>query len=181
MFPMISNLSEFEEAKETLMIELEKEKRRGREVPEKVNVGLMIEVPALIFQLDAILEQADFISIGTNDLAQFLFACDRGNPRLTERYDVLSSPFLKMMGEIVEKADKHGVYCSVCGEMAGNPIEAMALIGLGFRNLSMSGSSFGRVKSMVRSANVGELSDYIHTVAQIAKKEPPAPINFLCL
>lgn len=170
MFPMISNLSEFEEAKETLMIELEKEKRRGREVPEKVNVGLMIEVPALIFQLDAILEQADFISIGTNDLAQFLFACDRGNPRLTERYDVLSSPFLKMMGEIVEKADKHGVYCSVCGEMAGNPIEAMALIGLGFRNLSMSGSSFGRVKSMVRSANVGELSDYIHTLLKSQKK-----------
>lgn len=170
MFPMISNLSEFEEAKETLMIELEKEKRRGREVPEKVNVGLMIEVPALIFQLDAILEQADFISIGTNDLAQFLFACDRGNPRLTERYDVLSSPFLKMMGEIVEKADKHGVYCSVCGEMAGNPIEAMALIGLGFRNLSMSGSSFGRVKSMVRSANVGELSDYIHTLLKSQKR-----------
>lgn len=170
MFPMISNLSEFEEAKETLMIELEKEKRRGREVPEKVNVGLMIEVPALIFQLDAILEQADFISIGTNDLAQFLFACDRGNPRLTERYDVLSSPFLKMMGEIIEKADKHGVYCSVCGEMAGNPIEAMALIGLGFRNLSMSGSSFGRVKSMVRSANVGELSDYIHTLLKSQKK-----------
>ena len=170
MFPMISNLSEFEEAKETLMIELEKEKRRGREVPEKVNVGLMIEVPALIFQLDAILEQADFISIGTNDLAQFLFACDRGNPRLTERYDVLSSPFLKMMGEIVEKADKHEVYCSVCGEMAGNPIEAMALIGLGFRNLSMSGSSFGRVKSMVRSANVGELSDYIHTLLKSQKK-----------
>ena len=170
MFPMISNLNEFEEAKETLMIELEKEKRRGREVPKKVNVGLMIEVPALIFQLDAILEKADFISIGTNDLAQFLFACDRGNPRLTERYDVLSSPFLKMMGEIVEKANKHGVYCSVCGEMAGNPIEAMALIGLGFRNLSMSGSSFGRVKSMVRSANAGDLSDYIHTILKSQKK-----------
>ncbi len=170
MFPMISNLNEFEEAKETLMIELEKEKRRGREVPKKVNVGLMIEVPALIFQLDAILEKADFISIGTNDLAQFLFACDRGNPRLTERYDVLSSPFLKMMGEVVEKANKHGVYCSVCGEMAGNPIEAMALIGLGFRNLSMSGSSFGRVKSMVRSANAGDLSDYIHTLLKSQKK-----------
>lgn len=170
MFPMISNLNEFEEAKETLMIELEKEKRRGRDVPKKVNVGLMIEVPALIFQLDAILEKADFISIGTNDLAQFLFACDRGNPRLTERYDVLSSPFLKMMGEVVEKANKHGVYCSVCGEMAGNPIEAMALIGLGFRNLSMSGSSFGRVKSMVRSANAGDLSDYIHTLLKSQKK-----------
>lgn len=170
MFPMISNLSEFEEAKETLLIEMEKEKRRGHEVPAKVNVGLMIEVPALIFQLDAILEQADFISIGTNDLAQFIFACDRGNPRLTERYDVLSAPFLTMMGEIVQKANKHGVYCSVCGEMAGNPIEAMALIGLGYRNISMSGSSFGRVKSMVRSINAAEVADYIQTLLKSQKK-----------
>lgn len=170
MFPMISNLSEFEEAKETLMIELEKEKRRGHEVPKKVNVGLMIEVPAVVFQLDAILPHADFISIGTNDLAQFIFACDRGNPRLTERYDVLSAPFLTMMKEIISKADKHGVYCSVCGEMAGNPIEAMALIGLGYRNLSMSGSSFGRVKSMVRSINVEDVEDYVKMLLKSNKK-----------
>lgn len=170
MFPMISDLFEFEEAKETLMIELEKEKRKGAQVPSKVNVGLMIEVPALIFQLEDILKQADFISIGTNDLAQFTFACDRGNPRLTERYDVLSSPFLKMMGEIVSKADAAGVYCSVCGEMASNPIEAMALIGLGYRNLSASGASFGRVKSMIRSTNVEEVSDYVKTLLKSQKR-----------
>lgn len=161
MFPMISNYSEFEEAKETLMIELEKEKRRGNLTPKKVNVGLMIEVPSIVFQLDSVLKVADFISIGTNDLAQFVFACDRGNPRLTERYDVLSAPFLRVMQEIVTKANDAGVLCSVCGEMAGNPIEAMALISLGYRNLSMSGSSFGRVKSMVRSLNVEEMEDYI--------------------
>ena len=167
---MISNLSEFEEARETLMLELEKEKRKGHEVPKKVNVGLMIEVPAIVFQLDEILPKADFISIGTNDLAQFVFACDRGNPRLTERYDVLSGPFLSMMELIVSKAAKYGVYCSVCGEMAGNPIEAMALIGLGYRNLSMSGSSFGRVKSMVRSLNVSEISDYVRMLLKSGKK-----------
>lgn len=161
MFPMISNYAEFEEAKETLLIELEKEKRRGNSTPKKVNVGLMIEVPSIVFQLEAVLKEADFISIGTNDLAQFVFACDRGNPRLTERYDVLSAPFLHVMQEIVTKADEAGVLCSVCGEMAGNPIEAMALISLGYRNLSMSGSSFGRVKSMVRSLNVEEMEDYI--------------------
>lgn len=170
MFPMVSNLAEFEEAKETLLLELEKEKRRSSEVPAKVNIGLMIEVPSVIFQLDAILEQADFISIGTNDLAQFIFACDRGNPRLTERYDVLSAPFLSMMGEIVSKANAAGVYCSVCGEMASNPIEALALIGLGFRNLSMSGSSFGRVKSMVRSMNVEDVADYVHTLLKSQKR-----------
>ena len=130
----------------------------------------MIEVPSVIFQLDSILEQTDFISIGTNDLAQFIFACDRGNPRLTERYDVLSAPFLTVMNEIISKANKHHVYCSVCGEMASNPIEAMALIGLGYRNLSMSGSSFGRVKSMVRSINVEEIEDYVHSLLKSNKK-----------
>ena len=170
MFPMVANLSEFEEARETLLIELEREKRRGENVPSKVNVGLMIEVPSVIFQLDAILKQADFISIGTNDLAQFIFACDRGNPRLTERYDVLSAPFLSMMGEIVSKANAAGVYCSVCGEMASNPIEAMALIGLGYRNLSMSGSSFGRVKSMVRTMNAEDVEDYVHTLLKSQKR-----------
>ena len=170
MFPMVANLSEFEEARETLLIELEREKRRGENVPSKVNVGLMIEVPSVIFQLDAILKQADFISIGTNDLAQFIFACDRGNPRLTERYDVLSAPFLSMMGEIVSKANAAGVYCSVCGEMASNPIEALALIGLGCRNLSMSGSSFGRVKSMVRTMNAEDVEDYVHTLLKSQKR-----------
>ena len=170
MFPMVANLSEFEEARETLLIELEREKRRGENVPSKVNVGLMIEVPSVIFQLDAILKQADFISIGTNDLAQFIFACDRGNPRLTERYDVLSAPFLSMMGEIVSKANAAGVYCSVCGEMASNPIEALALIGLGYRNLSMSGSSFGRVKSMVRTMNTEDVEDYVHTLLKSQKR-----------
>ena len=167
---MVTNLNEFEEAKETLLLELEKEKIKTGAVPKKVNIGLMIEVPALLYQLDAILEQADFISIGTNDLAQFLFACDRGNPRLSDRYDVLSSPFLTMMKEIITKANKAGVYCSVCGEMAGNPIEAMVLIGLGFRRLSMSGSSFGRVKSMIRSINVLEIEDYVETLLKSSKK-----------
>ena len=130
----------------------------------------MIEVPALIFQLDEVLPHADFISIGTNDLAQFMFACDRGNPRLSERYDVLSAPFLRLMRDIVEKADKYHVYCSVCGEMASNPLEAMVLIGLGYRHLSVSGSSFGRVKSMIRSTNIAEVSDYVHNILKSPQK-----------
>ncbi len=170
MFPMISDLTEFEDAKETLLIEIEKEKRKGNPGPSKVNIGLMIEVPALIFQLDEVLPHADFISIGTNDLAQFMFACDRGNPRLSERYDVLSAPFLRLMRDIVEKADKYHVYCSVCGEMASNPLEAMVLIGLGYRHLSVSGSSFGRVKSMIRSTNIAEVSDYVHNILKSPQK-----------
>lgn len=170
MFPMISDLSEFEDAKETLLIEIEKEKKKGHTGPSKVNIGLMIEVPALLFQLDDILPKADFISIGTNDLAQFMFACDRGNPRLSERYDVLSAPFLRLMQNIIQKANKYHVYCSVCGEMAGNPLEAMVLLGLGYRHLSVNGASYGRVKSMVRSVNIQEMSDYIQTILKSSQK-----------
>lgn len=164
MFPMIANLSEFREAKETLLIELEKEQRRSQNTPKKVNIGLMIEVPSVVFQLDAILPEADFISIGTNDLAQFMFACDRTNNRLAERYDVLSVPFLRVLQEIICKANKHNVFCSVCGEMASNPIEALVLLGLGYRNLSISGASFGKVKKMIRSINTAEVEDYIKTL-----------------
>lgn len=164
MFPMISDLEEFEDAKETLLLELEKEKKRGQPAPAKVNVGLMIEVPSVLFQLDDILPKADFISVGTNDLAQFVFACDRGNPKLLERYDVLSAPFLSVMKLIADKAAEHRVYCSVCGEMASNPIEALALIGLGYRNLSSSGAAFGRIKGMIRSVNMAGVSDYVQSL-----------------
>jgi len=170
MFPMISDLTEFEDAKETLLLEIEKEKRKGLQGPSKVNIGLMIEVPSVIFQLDEILPQTDFISIGTNDLAQFTFACDRGNPRLSERYDVLSAPFLRIMKDIISKANKHRVYCSVCGEMASNPLEAMALLGLGYRNLSVSGSSYGKIKSMIRSSNINEVSDYVNNLLKLPQK-----------
>ena len=168
MFPMISDLSEFEDAKETLLIEIEKEKKKGNSGPSKVNIGLMVEVPSLLFQLDDILPKTDFISIGTNDLAQFIFACDRGNPRLSERYDVLSASFLRLMSEIIQKANKHHVHCSICGEMASNPLEAMVLLGLGYRHLSVSGASYGKIKSMIRSVNIHDISDYI----QILLKSP---------
>ncbi len=170
MFPMIAGLEEFLDAKETLMLELEKQKRRQEPVPAKVNVGLMIEVPSVVFQLDDILKEADFISVGTNDLAQFMFACDRSNPRISDRYDVLSAPFLRVMREVVKKADKAGVLCSVCGEMASNPIEAMALIGLGYRRLSVAGSAFGGVKQMVRSLRADDISEYMQTLLKSSKK-----------
>ena len=170
MFPMISSLEEFLDAKETLMIEVDKERKKGEAMPSKINVGLMIEVPSVVFQLDDVLKYADFISIGTNDLAQFMFACDRGNPRITDRYDVLSAPFLRALKQIIDKADAAGVSCSVCGEMAGTPIEAMVLIGLGFRKLSMAGSAFGNVKKMVRTLRVQDITDYVQTLLKSPKR-----------
>ena len=166
MFPMITDLAEFTDAKETLMLELEKEKNRGLNIPKKVNAGLMIEVPSVVFQLDKILQQADFVSVGTNDLAQFIFACDRGNPKLSERYDVLSAPFLAVLKTIVDKAASANVFCSVCGEMASNPLEAMVLIGLGYRNLSCTGAAFNRVKNMIRTLNVAEITDYVSALME---------------
>ncbi len=164
MFPMITNLTEFEDAKETLMLELDKEKANSGAVPKAVNVGMMLEVPSLLFQLDEVLPYVDFVSIGTNDLAQFVFACDRTNNRLMNRYDVLSAPFLRILKEIIDKCMKYKVTCSVCGEMASNPIEALALLGLGYRNLSVSGSSFYKIKRMARSVNTKQLADYLNTL-----------------
>ncbi len=164
MFPMISSLDEFLSAKETLMLEYQKQLKAGLKVPTKIRVGLMIEVPSVIFELDDIFKQADFISIGTNDLAQFIFASDRTNPRLIDRYDVLSAPFLKVMKYIVLKAKEHHVLCSVCGEMASNPLEALALLGLGYRHFSCAGSAFASIKKMVRSAHVDDVCDYLETL-----------------
>ena len=164
MFPMIANLAEFRDAKETFLIELEKEKEISNDVPSKVHIGIMVEVPSVVFQLDSILPETDFISVGTNDLAQFIFACDRTNNRLANRYDVLSVSFLKVMKEIITKANQHNVLCSVCGEMASNPLEAMVLLGLGYRHLSSSGASFAKVKKMVRTSNTKELADYMDTL-----------------
>jgi phosphotransferase system enzyme I (PtsP) len=121
----------------------------------------MLEVPALLWQLPALCERIDFLSIGTNDLLQFLFACDRGNPRLAERYDPLSAPMLALFREVIARTRAAGVLLSMCGDMAGNPIEAMALIALGFRTLSMAATSIGPVKTMIRSLDAGAVADYL--------------------
>ena len=120
-------------------------------------VGAMIEVPALLWQLDRILPLADFASVGSNDLMQFLFAADRGNMRVAERFDALNPAGLKALKLIVEAANRHDVPLTLCGEMAGRPLEAMALIGLGFRSISMAPASVGPVKAMILSLDAGNL------------------------
>lgn len=169
MFPMISTVQEFLDAKETLLLEYEREKQRGKPTAKSVKIGIMIEVPSILFQLDEILQEVDFVSVGTNDLYQFVYACDRGNPRLSERYDVLSAPFLKLMKTIVDKANQYKVYCSVCGEMAGNPLEAMCLIGLGYQNLSVSGASYANIKKMIMSMRYEDVSDYVKSLLKSNK------------
>lgn len=170
MFPMVSNLDEFLEAKETFMFAYEREKREGYVLPSKVRLGLMIEVPSVVFQLREILKYCDFISVGTNDLYQFFFACDRGNPRLNGRYDVLSAPFLNLMKKIIKESKAANIPCSVCGEMASSPLDAMALIGLGFRNLSVSSASYGKIKAMIRSLSAQGVEDYLDNILSSSRK-----------
>ena len=121
----------------------------------------MIEVPSLLFELDALLPRVDFVSVGSNDLLQYLFAADRNNPRVAGRYDALSAAPLRALAAIVEAAKRHGRPLSLCGEMAGRPLEAMALIGLGYRSISMAPASVGPVKSMILSLDAGELQRWL--------------------
>lgn len=167
MFPMITDVQEFIEAKKTLDIELAREKEKGHILPSAVYVGTMLEVPSLIFQLEELLPLVDFLSVGTNDLSQFLFATDRSDPSIWERYDVLSAPMIRTLKWIVELCDSYRVPCSVCGEMAGKPLEAMVLVALGFKKLSMNAGSLGAVKAMILSMDTRLVQDYLQTILPI--------------
>jgi phosphotransferase system enzyme I (PtsP) len=109
----------------------------------------MVEVPALLYQLDELLKKVDFVSVGSNDLFQFLFAVDRGNPKVSERFDPMSAPILRALRDIVQKANAAKKSASLCGEMASKPLGALALIALGYRSLSMSATGHGPVKAMI--------------------------------
>ena len=163
MVPMVTELSEFLAVRALVDREIELSARRGQPVPARVHLGLMIEVPSLLFDLENVLPKVDFISVGSNDLMQYLFAADRGNPRVGSRYGTLSTSFLRALRSIVDAAARHKVRVTLCGEMGGRPLEAMALIALGFRSLSMTPASIGPVKAMVLSLDAGRAA------AQVSK------------
>ena len=159
MVPMLSMASEMDELRHLLDKELAHAKRHGHPLPSTLNVGAMLEVPSLLYELDALLPKVDFISVGSNDLLQFLFAADRTNAQVASRYEPLSVAPMRALKYLIKKADEQAVPLTVCGEMAGNPLSAMALIGLGCRSLSMAASSVGPVKAMVLSLNAGQLAE----------------------
>ncbi len=161
MFPMIAEVGEFLYARGLLEHDLERERSTSGKGPRQVKVGAMLEVPALLWQLDSLLEEVDFLSIGTNDLFQFLFASDRGNFRISERYDCLSPVLLNVLRTVIEKCHKANVPLSLCGEMAAHPLDAMALIAVGFRTLSISPPAVGAIKMMIRSLNLESLRQYL--------------------
>jgi phosphotransferase system, enzyme I, PtsP len=157
MFPMVSEPWEFDEAKALFETQRKWLSERGKRLPTTVRYGAMLEVPALAEVLDVLLPNLDFLSIGTNDLTQFLFAADRANPKLAERYDWLSPAILRFLARIVREANVYKVPVGVCGEMGGRPLEAMALIGLGIDRLSITPAAIGPVKAMIRSLDAGAL------------------------
>ena len=178
MFPMVAEVAEFEAARLILNKELERERSRNGRLPSTLRVGAMLEIPGLVWQLPALLNRVDFLSVGSNDLFQFLFAADRGNPLVAERYDILSPGMLELLRKIVKDCHEAQVPLSLCGEMAGEPIEAMALIGLGFRTISMSPPHLGKIKAMVRSLDTGLLSQYMNTLVGTADHSVRRKLTF---
>jgi phosphotransferase system enzyme I (PtsP) len=151
MFPLVANVDEFRAARGFVDQEVAWAQKRGRPAPTRLDVGAMVEAPSLLWHLDALLPMTDFVSVGTNDLMQYLFAADRGNPRVSDRYDPLSPAALRALKTIQQACADTGTPVSVCGEMAGRPLEAFALVALGFEGLSMPPAGIGPVKQMVLS------------------------------
>lgn len=154
MFPMIATVDEFRAARELVDVECDWARRRGRPLPRLLRVGAMIECPSVLWHLDALLPLTDFVSVGTNDLFQYMYAADRTNPLVSDRYDPLSPPALRALQAIQKACADTGTPASVCGELAGRPLEAFALIALGFTRLSAPAGGVGPVKRMILSADL---------------------------
>jgi len=156
MFPMIANVAEFDLAKEIALRELAVIRQHEHEPPTRLELGAMVEVPSLLFDLDRLAERADFLSVGSNDLVQYLYAADRDNTRVSKRYDVLAAPILRALKSIVDAGARAKIPVTLCGEMGGRPVEALALLALGYRSLSMSPASIGPVKAMIRALDLAK-------------------------
>ena len=161
MFPMITSVDEFTAARGIFDLECRRAAERGLAVSDQLKLGAMIEVPAAVWGLDALLAETDFVSVGSNDLAQFFFAADRGSQRLAGRFSPLSAPFLSVLSDIEQRCRRAGVPVTVCGEMAGKPLAAAALVALGYRRLSMTASAIGPVKEAIRNLHVGPLQGFL--------------------
>ncbi len=166
MIPFVSEVTEFRRARDYLQREIAHSRKHDYAQPSSIKLGAMIEVPSLLWQLDELLPEVDFVSVGSNDLMQFLFAADRTNLHVAGRFDTLAPASLRVLRDIAVAAGKHGVPLTLCGEMAGRPIDAMALIGLGYRSISMSASAIGPVKAMIRALDAAKLEAYVNSAIE---------------
>ncbi|MDO9363593.1 MAG: putative PEP-binding protein, partial [Sphingopyxis sp.] len=157
MFPMVSEPWEYEAARNLFVGQRAWLASHNKKLPAAIRYGAMLEVPGLLETLDLMLPHLDFLSVGTNDLTQFLFAADRAHPRLAERYDWLSPIVMRYLSRVVRTVSGSKVALGVCGEMGGRPLEAMALLGVGIERLSITPAGVGPVKAMIRSLDLGAL------------------------
>jgi phosphotransferase system enzyme I (PtsP) len=172
MFPFVSEAQEFYAARELLWRERDRMAALGRAAPERLEVGAMIETPALAWAPDAFFREADFVSVGGNDLHQFFFAADRGNERVRRRYDTLAPPFLAFVEGLANRCAQNGAALSFCGEAAARPLDALALVACGFRALSMRPGAIGPVKRLIRAADLSAVRAIVEEAAQ--EGEPSA-------
>lgn len=159
MFPMVSEPWEFDAARAVFESQRAFLKSQKKKLPEAIRFGAMLEVPALAEQLDLLAPRLQFLSIGTNDLTQFLFAADRSNPKLAERYDWLSPAILRFLRRVLLSVAGHNVDVTVCGEMGGRRLEALALLGIGIRRLSITPASVGPLKELVRKVDLSDIGE----------------------
>jgi phosphotransferase system enzyme I (PtsP) len=171
MFPMVSEPWEYEEARALFEEQVEWARKSHRKLPSRIEFGAMLEVPSLAEMLDQLLPRVDFLSVGTNDLTQFLFAADRSDPRLAERYDWLSPAILRFLKRVLDAARAHGVPARICGEMGGRPLEAMALVGLGAENFSITPAAVGPIKAMVRSLDAAAVRARVEQLLEHPPKD----------
>ncbi|MGN7294788.1 phosphoenolpyruvate--protein phosphotransferase [Rhizobium sp. SAFR-030] len=164
MLPMVTEVFEIRAVRDLVQKEVQHLSKFGHPLPRKLQFGAMLEVPALMWQLDELMAEVDFVSVGSNDLFQFSMAVDRGNARVSDRFDILGKPFLRILRDIVRAAERNKTSLTLCGEMAGRPLSAMALIGIGFRSVSMTPTSIGPVKAMLLGLDAGRLQDELNRV-----------------
>ncbi|MFV0514514.1 MAG: phosphoenolpyruvate--protein phosphotransferase [Jhaorihella sp.] len=157
MFPFVAQFEEYRAARAELEKVIAGETRLGHRLPERLEVGAMLETPSLVFAPQKFFDEVDFLSIGGNDLKQFFFAADRENERVRRRYDTLNTSFLGLIEQIVERCAISGTPLSFCGEDAGRPVEALCLAATGIRMLSMRPASIGPVKSLLLRSDLGAL------------------------
>ena len=173
MLPKVTEVAEIHAVRELLQKEVQHLSKFGHSLPRRLQFGAMLEVPALMWQLDELMAEVDFVSVGSNDLFQFSMAADRGNARVSDRFDMLGKPFLRILRDIVRAAERNQTALTLCGEMAGKPLSAMALLGIGFRAVSMAPTSIGPVKAMLLSLNVDELAQELHAALDDKRSQEP--------
>jgi phosphotransferase system enzyme I (PtsP) len=176
MFPMVASATELARAKALVTMEMDLMRANGETLPSHVATGAMIEVPALLWQLPAVLAQVDFLSVGSNDLLQFIFASDRGGSRTASRYDSLSPSFLRLLRQLSLDCHKANIPLTVCGEMAAKPLDAMVLAALGIHRLSMAAVSIGPIRSVIRQMRMAPWVSIINNRLEHGKEDSLRPL-----